>query len=1570
MFLGLVVVIVAGGVTLGVVPNVLAAHCPAGQEHGDSGGTSCIAIAAAAPATSVGSTNKPSAEKQTTLKGEGGVMDFADPDYWIALVARGLLYVAQLGIKITLFLFTFVIQISAYNGYLDATAVNVGWVMVRDMTNMLFVIVLLLIAFGTILGLEQYEWKKMLVKFVMAAVLVNFSRLICGILIDISQLVMTTFINGIVATAGGNLINAFGLQKIINLNSAAKPGELTSPGIFSAAVMAVVFSLMTVYTIGIFVFILAKRLITLWILIVLSPMAFVLTIIPSTEGAASKWWTEFMDNLVTGPVILFFIWLSFVTVGQGQINNEISNNAAEQIGTQYVIVEGGALEADKVGGAQTAGVGDAMGWNQMASFIIAIGMLIAGAEVASQIGGSSGSALSGVAEFGKKVGTIASGYAVGRWLYGKGGEAVGAVGGGLKAAAGFVALDVTGIRSKAGIVANYAKRQWDSYKSAAAFSMKEDGMMDEEVDAVDPKTGLVMKDAAGNAIKRKTGRQVIKWKKVEDSEKNFFTRRYGKRLLAEIESKKTLEKTEHELETRMAILDKSVKGVPKGWFQNDWETKDRDGFDRRQDAFLDGMGQRSSAKTEEHKAKALAGMMQSERIQYDPEKGDWVKKGGTYGQEIATHQLKAAEHNKILQRVQAQAKVDVMLKDQTGTGKYAGQLTDLMKQGALAQRETETADANLKRIQGEVSRAATTTAQGRDVLVARAAAEAGAHTEHGREEEILKRAERIFQKSAEGQHELLQDAEIARRMKHLEGLAAVEKGEAEKAATISQRRVIARTERAAIDTGLLSAQQKTMEETIKSEVMGAEQGKLGQTEAEKINLATQQEIIKALEAEVRQSLVADASGVSSPEYKAFLAAQARGGMIKNTLGSVEKVKANDAQKALVKKGQAAEDEARKKDTEAELMHSTDPLVVAALDSIKRSRERLSQMGIEIGAMEKAVKDAATEADKAVAQTALDQRRAVLNLESGVITTDIAAQRLIVTNREAVDTSLQAEKQRLKDEANVLRRNDVTRVYAAAKAHEEESNLALSAVHDQLLSDVEQQEVHKARGVQMPTKAMGKTSEAYARDFVGMDYKMFTGNIGSNILAMDKKREAAKLVQNDIDAALLLNPAADVSALREQLEKVDVTTADKAETAALIQHGVKKGWMDDGIWRVMDEDLKEKIQLKLGWQNTEFNIGKINDLMAVMTSGGDLDFAQEHHAIGKAMDFAEEKMKMSKEDFYTKLEDDTFTDEEQIMISQNIGGSAGLFNNRAKVLDYIKKVDENQAQLQLVTNMRDDAAASSHPENGGHGDYVTLKNGKKRYVLNGSRTARNAVYAEVNKLPPTLRAQQKSHATMNIDERSNYATKVREEDNRIVRSGLNTSNDHRGTDVRLENHSGGLSGMEDSSNFITANDGFLATGNDKYGNQSGRHAWAQTFYDFDDTTGEETNLRGGYDDIKEAYARAALPPAHINYAALPAHFNGMTEEQALLQKTSSDIVNNMFVPKIATSPRDWLITMAKLGQIDEQDALKEGKLNLSVRVHGVVRKPSDINELIGWYNAGAFTINGAPPDKQLQALNFT
>jgi len=59
-----------------------------------------------------------------------------------------------------------------------------------------------------------------------------------------------------------------------------------------------------------------------------------------------------------------------------------------------------------------------------------------------------------------------------------------------------------------------------------------------------------------------------------------------------------------------------------------------------------------------------------------------------------------------------------------------------------------------------------------------------------------------------------------------------------------------------------------------------------------------------------------------------------------------------------------------------------------------------------------------------------------------------------------------------------------------------------------------------------------------------------------------------------------------------------------------------------------------------------------------------------------------------------------------------------------------------------------------------------------------------------------------------------------------------------------------------------------------------------------------------------------------------------------------------------------MSLAKKSQIDPQDAYLTGKMNISVMVNGKKQKINNITELINYYNAGAFSGDGTPPQRKM------
>jgi len=286
------------------------------------------------------------------------------------------------GLIITL-LVKILINIAQFNNIIDVDAVAKGWVIVRDLCNMFFILILLVIAFATILRVESYQWKKLLPKLLIMAVLINFSKTICGLIIDFAQVIMLTFVNGFAQNGPGNFISMFQVDKLLSIDvSQIKEGKgaLTTWSTAVAIIAGVIASLITLIVIVVLIAILVVRIIMLWIYTILSPIAFLAAAFPAGQKYSQQWWGDFTKYVITGPLLAFFIWLALTTA-------ENSTKALSSF-LQGSVSTGGAIGSSNI---VCAGVNALFCEGNFQRFIITIGFLIGGLMVTQQMGGLAGS---------------------------------------------------------------------------------------------------------------------------------------------------------------------------------------------------------------------------------------------------------------------------------------------------------------------------------------------------------------------------------------------------------------------------------------------------------------------------------------------------------------------------------------------------------------------------------------------------------------------------------------------------------------------------------------------------------------------------------------------------------------------------------------------------------------------------------------------------------------------------------------------------------------------------------------------------------------------------------------------------------------------------------------------------------------------------------------------------------------------------------------------------------------------------------------------------------------------------
>ncbi len=270
-----------------------------------------------------------------------------------------------------------IITIVSYNNFIYEPAIVQAWVVVRDLCNMFFIVILLVIAFATILRVESYQWKKMLPKLIIMAVLINFSKTICGLLIDLSQVVLLTFTNAF-SGGGGNFVNYLKVKELLAVAKSSSSfwglGEATLNLTNTVAAMMFAIILMIVATVAMLAILIVflMRMIMLWIYVVLSPLAFLLMAFPQGQKYASNWWSEFTKYLINGPVLAFFIWLALMVMAKAPtFTNSIFYDPKTGV----------------LAGAGDAQLIKALQSETLLPFILAIGLLVGGLMISQQIGG-------------------------------------------------------------------------------------------------------------------------------------------------------------------------------------------------------------------------------------------------------------------------------------------------------------------------------------------------------------------------------------------------------------------------------------------------------------------------------------------------------------------------------------------------------------------------------------------------------------------------------------------------------------------------------------------------------------------------------------------------------------------------------------------------------------------------------------------------------------------------------------------------------------------------------------------------------------------------------------------------------------------------------------------------------------------------------------------------------------------------------------------------------------------------------------------------------------------------------
>lgn len=219
------------------------------------------------------------------------------------------------------------------NGILDPVQnvfVFKGWTVFVNVADLALVVGLIIIAFATMLNFDSYGMKKTLPKLIVVALLVNFSLVIPGVLIDLSGMVTDFFVqqaglNG--SSMSSSLASAFNISGFLStakLGAGASAGQMAglTAGKLGAGIMNILMNMafivvftavatVIMLTLAIMLFL---RYFMLSFLLLMTPVIFVTWIFPGTKSHWDDWWNKFIRWTMFPPVMVFFMWLSLTAI--------------------------------------------------------------------------------------------------------------------------------------------------------------------------------------------------------------------------------------------------------------------------------------------------------------------------------------------------------------------------------------------------------------------------------------------------------------------------------------------------------------------------------------------------------------------------------------------------------------------------------------------------------------------------------------------------------------------------------------------------------------------------------------------------------------------------------------------------------------------------------------------------------------------------------------------------------------------------------------------------------------------------------------------------------------------------------------------------------------------------------------------------------------------------------------------------------------------------------------------------------------------------------------------------------
>lgn len=358
--------------------------------------------------------------------------DVDDPGFWAGVVQDSVAWVVGMILKIVSLLtglsavvlngviYYTIVQVS--ENYTKITGINEAWKVIRDLANMTFIFVLLYAAIQTILGIGD-DTKKLIVRVIIVAILINFSLFFTKLIIDVSNVLALLFYDAIApgalnATGGFNLTQA-GLSNAfmqhLSLTSLYKVGELGVTNIITIGVIGSIMLLIAAFVFFAVALMFIIRYVVLILVIILSPFAFMGWILPAFKKWWDQWWDALSGQAFFAPIYFMLTWIALHVLGS------IMTSFGALPGDTNAALSGLAISGDQSNLNPGA-------FAMLINFIVVIVFLIASLLIAKTWANKAGPAVTGLTKWAMGAAggaTLGMAGRLGRGTIGRVGAAVG-----------------------------------------------------------------------------------------------------------------------------------------------------------------------------------------------------------------------------------------------------------------------------------------------------------------------------------------------------------------------------------------------------------------------------------------------------------------------------------------------------------------------------------------------------------------------------------------------------------------------------------------------------------------------------------------------------------------------------------------------------------------------------------------------------------------------------------------------------------------------------------------------------------------------------------------------------------------------------------------------------------------------------------------------------------------------------------------------------------------------------------------------------------------------------------------